>query len=307
MNFKEFYSHIYFSVDSHSQGLYKAKQGDTKSRGFYVTLIVNSKKTSVTNQSLYFYCLKPDGTKVFTEAEKDGDIFRLDLPNQVFSVAGELKCELTLRGSSGEQISTQTFTMRVEKSLQDGSIVSENERGAIDDALDLIATIEAMDIDIGELVILLNELGQNEVIRESQESVRESNETLRIALYDDLQSKLASGFFKGEKGDTGNGLEYTWNGTQLGVRVKGTTQYVYVDLKGEKGDPGSIDNLDITHIEDALGFIPISADDVQEGIILGEAPIEKGWLFKRVTMVDERNGGQGIDNGWVFNPVERSE
>ena len=76
----------------------------------------------------------------------------------------------------------------------------------------------------------------NEGIRESQESNRESNEDLRIALYDDLLSKVASGFFKGEKGDTGNGLEYTWNGTQLGVRIEGQTEYVYVDLKGEKGE-----------------------------------------------------------------------
>ncbi len=61
---------------------------------------------------------------------------------------------------------------------------------------------------------------------------------MRIALYDDLLSKVSSGFFKGEKGDTGNGLEYTWNGTQLGVRVEGTTEYVYVDLKGDKGVKG---------------------------------------------------------------------
>ena len=87
---------------------------------------------------------------------------------------------------------------------------------------------------------------------------------------------------KGEKGDTGNGLEYTWNGTQLGVRLEGTTEYVYVDLKGEKGLTGSIDNLDITHIEDALGFIP-------KELILGEGPIENGWLFKPVTIADERN------------------
>ena len=280
MNFKDFYNHIYFNIDSHLQGPYKAKQGDTKSRGFYVTLIVNSKKISVTDQSLYFYCLKPDGTKVFTEAAKDGDIFRLDLPNQVFSVAGELKCELTLRGSSGEQISTQTFTMIVEKSLQDESIVSEDERGAIDDALELVTRLEAIDID--ELEILQSELEQSEVIRESQESIRESNEALRIALYDDLLSKVASGFFKGEKGDSGNGLEYTWNGTQLGVRVEGTTQYVYVDLKGEKGDTGSIDNLNSQHIEDALGFIP-------KELILGEDPIENAWLFKPVTIPDERN------------------
>ena len=105
-----------------------------------------------------------------------------------------------------------------------------------------------------------------EVIRESQESNRESNEDLRIALYDDLQSKLASGFFKGEKGNTGNGLEYTWNGTQLGVRVEGTTEYVYVDLKGEKGDTGEIENLTGGMITDALGYIPLSEDSLPSNL-----------------------------------------
>ena len=46
---------------------------------------------------------------------------------------------------------------------------------------------------------------------------------------------------KGDKGDTGNtgkSLEFNWNGTQLGVRVEGDATYQYVNLKGEKGDPG---------------------------------------------------------------------
>jgi len=41
MNFKEFYKHIYFDIDKNIHSLYSAKQGDTKSRGFYVTLLVN--------------------------------------------------------------------------------------------------------------------------------------------------------------------------------------------------------------------------------------------------------------------------
>ena len=106
----------------------------------------------------------------------------------------------------------------------------------------------------------------NEVIRESQESIRESNEDLRIALYNDLQSKLASGFFKGEKGDTGNGLEYTWNGTQLGVRVEGTTEYVFVDLKGEKGDTGDIANLTSNHVTTALGYSPVSPTQLNDKV-----------------------------------------
>lgn len=40
----------------------------------------------------------------------------------------------------------------------------------------------------------------------------------------------------GPQGDAGPGLEFQWNDTQLGVRVVGTEEYTYVDLRGPKGD-----------------------------------------------------------------------
>ena len=43
----------------------------------------------------------------------------------------------------------------------------------------------------------------------------------------------------GEKGDTGKNIEYTWNGTSLGVRIEGESEYQYVNLKGDKGDTGA--------------------------------------------------------------------
>ena len=118
----------------------------------------------------------------------------------------------------------------------------------------------------------------NEQQRESNESLRESSENDRANaeqnrvtaenersdLYDLVQQKLADGEFVGEKGDTGDGLEYVWNGTQLGVRKEGETEYVYVDLKGDKGDTGEIENLDSSHIVDALGYMPISEADVPD-------------------------------------------
>lgn len=44
---------------------------------------------------------------------------------------------------------------------------------------------------------------------------------------------------QGPKGDTGSGLEFIWQGTQLGVRVEGTSEYTYVDLKGPQGPQGA--------------------------------------------------------------------
>lgn len=43
---------------------------------------------------------------------------------------------------------------------------------------------------------------------------------------------------KGEPGQQGKSLEFRWDGTKLGVRVEGQTQYQYVELKGTPGDNG---------------------------------------------------------------------
>lgn len=44
---------------------------------------------------------------------------------------------------------------------------------------------------------------------------------------------------KGATGDTGKSIEFSWDGTKLGVRQEGQTDYQYVDLKGDKGDQGN--------------------------------------------------------------------
>src|SRR5690625_677110 len=53
---------------------------------------------------------------------------------------------------------------------------------------------------------------------------------------DNWKNLLPLSALKGEKGDTGPGLEYAWDGTKLGVRVENSGDpFVHVDLKGEKG------------------------------------------------------------------------
>lgn len=69
----------------------------------------------------------------------------------------------------------------------------------------------------------------------------------------------------GLPGPTGKSIQYIWSGTQLGIRVEGESTYHYVDLigpKGDKGDTGSIDNLEAFHISDALGYEPAGNKDI---------------------------------------------
>lgn len=154
MDFKQFYKELIFSVDDSINTLFMAKQGDTKSRGFYITLTQNKIVIPVTNETMTFYAQKPDGTRVFINAIKDNDKFRIDLTNQVFAVPGDVDCELTLKGTNGEIISSKTFQMKVDKYLAEDSIVSEDERGVIDDAFELITEyvprLELIDLNVLE-------------------------------------------------------------------------------------------------------------------------------------------------------------
>ena len=92
------------------------------------------------------------------------------------------------------------------------------------------------------------------------EETRKSNELQRIALYNNISNLLSTGQLKGDKGDTGNGLQFNWNGTQLGIRVEGQPTYTYVQLKGDKGDKGEkgetgdITSLNKSQVEGALGY-----------------------------------------------------
>lgn len=43
---------------------------------------------------------------------------------------------------------------------------------------------------------------------------------------------------QGIPGIQGKSLEYKWNGTQLGIRVQGQYEYIYIDLQGPPGPPG---------------------------------------------------------------------
>lgn len=50
-----------------------------------------------------------------------------------------------------------------------------------------------------------------------------------------LNDLLAKGI-KGDKGDTGESLEYNWDGTALGVKLESESDFTYRELKGEPGD-----------------------------------------------------------------------
>ena len=149
-----FYEHINFDVNKKMYRGIAVKQGDTGSRGFFVKVIQHSETIDISDKTMTFYCEKPDKTRVYIDAVRDGDRFRIDLANQVSAVPGTVECELTLRGQDGEQISSKTFKMVVDPSIQEGSIVSQDERGILDRAFelaeDLVPRLELLDVELLE-------------------------------------------------------------------------------------------------------------------------------------------------------------
>ena len=69
----------------------------------------------------------------------------------------------------------------------------------------------------------------------------ESIPTILDAIKQATDAPIAEGGTEGIPGNDGNdgvGLEFTWNGTQLGVKREDEVNYHYVNLKGEQGEQG---------------------------------------------------------------------
>ena len=65
--------------------------------------------------------------------------------------------------------------------------------------------------------------------------------------------------------EDGKSIEYNWDGTSLGIRQEGESQYTYVNLKGDKGDAGAIKMLIVAELpatgqDDTIYLVPITPD-----------------------------------------------
>jgi hypothetical protein len=111
---------------------------DDSARGFKVQILQDSDVLIPTTESLRFYCIKDDNTKVYANSSKSDSIFIIDLPNQVFSVVGTVECELQLSDNNGDWVTSETFYIKVNENLVDGSILSSDDYIALRDTLDSV-------------------------------------------------------------------------------------------------------------------------------------------------------------------------
>lgn len=149
--FKDNFKQFNFNPDAPKYEIFRATQGDTKSQGFNITVFLGGKKKVIINETMMFLAEKPDGTRVIDNAVKDGEGFKVELKNQVFATAGLVECSFVLLGSNGEKLADTNFQIFVEKSLEDGAIISKDERSVLDRAFDLTKDVvpRLEEIDIG--------------------------------------------------------------------------------------------------------------------------------------------------------------
>ena len=132
----------YLDIDLDNKNNYRrlnAMQGDIKSRYILVNLYSNNLAYDLSNCTVKIYGIKRDKTIFFNNAviknEKVGQ-FEIELTNQALAVAGELKIQILVLGTSGEKLTSSAFFIDVGESIIDeNAIESTNEFGALTESL----------------------------------------------------------------------------------------------------------------------------------------------------------------------------
>lgn len=165
----------------------------------------------------------------------------------------EFKTEI----EANEDFRTKLFEMRFyENENADGLIPTEEEIDGFNDML------TAMNNKIAEANTAI-EMANNLDIDLSEKV--DGKVTLTITKKDGTteETKIVDGI----DGVNGVGLNYNWNGTELGIKREDESEYNYVNLKGDKGDTGAtgqagrdgVDGKDGQNGQD--GYTPVKGVD----------------------------------------------
>jgi len=246
-------------VKPHQGEMMQVVSGDNEGNLLEIELTMNGSPYNIGNNIVQIVFKKPDGTKVTQSTEDielpittNGNKIYCILKSGTISAKGKVQAEIQITDGTKLITSAQFYFFVRLPLIDDETVQSSNELSL------LVAAVQA------------------EAERKTAELQREQNENARQELKAQLESMKATlqGWLddpeqfrgpegpqgpqgpqgergpqgpqgergpKGDKGDPGvdgKNIEFTWSGTQLGVRQEGQSQYQFVDLKGDKGDKG---------------------------------------------------------------------
>ena len=232
----------------HNVELGEFVQGDIKSSYLGFNIKNGNRPYDLTDCEVIYQIKKPDGTKVSSIGEismPTRGYVECAIGGQALLIDGICELELSIL-KNGAKLTSHKIRYMVNPSLFETIGVSQDEVTVLSQLMDRVH-------EYAEIVRTEEEKRNNsENSRIENEKQRELAETDRDARFDKMVNDLEElkPTFKGEKGEKGDrgadgsdgkSIEFTWRGTELGVRQSGTLEYLYTDLKGDKGDCESID------------------------------------------------------------------
>lgn len=86
----------------------------------------------------------------------------------------------------------------------------------------------------------------------------------------------------GVDGEDGADFQYNWSGTSLGIKTSEEQNYQYVNLKGERGEPGAIKMIIVNELpqtgdEDTIYLVPLAIPESQENRYAEYVYINNNW------------------------------
>lgn len=226
------------------------------------------------------YAQKPSGAQIYNNAMVDGNVVSVDLTTQILAEVGKVVCQIEV-DNGGERVTSFDFALNVVKSRVDGSAIeSEDEFTVLEDAIDdaqkatTAANSAANAANAAASTDNTAANGANTAAGAASTAASTANSAASNAdaAREEIEQKLAAGDFNASiaVGSTTTGEP----GTDASVNNSGTNMDVVLDFvipKGEKGDPGDVENISqqsITFTE-ATGKSPLESGDTL-GVLFGK-------------------------------------
>lgn len=228
---------------------FEVVQGDYESNILNIAIVEDFEPYNLTGLNVEIAFAKPDGTTVLQDEQNGVTIItegkiRCILNTNTIAASGKVFAEVRILQDLW-LLTTARFDFFVRRAIvNDETIESTNEfpilNRKIQEVNDLVEEIQSKPTIKGDPGDSAYEIW----LKQGNEGTVED---YLLSLKGEAgpqgeQGEIGPVGPDGPDGPDGRSIEYIWDGTKLGIRLEGETEYQYVDLrgaKGDKGDPGT--------------------------------------------------------------------